>query len=168
MPGQGIAFCSVLIPQWATSSRTSNLPCRHVKSHTVECHYNVVKFVTISHSALRWQWQSISETLDTQKTPHTSPSRARILEKIDRVITALHRIWNLTVFHNGLVDLNATNKVKCHTVSDCWEMYIAIYLVPSLTSLYHEGESQWILNRQIKSCWQCSHEHRTIPGEIDS
>ena len=34
------------------------------------------KFVTILHSALQWQWQNKSQTLDSQKTPHTSPSRA--------------------------------------------------------------------------------------------
>ena len=65
--------------------------------YTVECRYNTVTFVKILHSTLRWQWQNISQTLDSQKTPHTSPLRAssgvsfvRILEEIDRVITAPH------------------------------------------------------------------------------
>ena len=66
---------------------------------TVECRYNAVTCVTILHSALRWQWQNVSQILDSQKTPHTSPSWARygvsfvrILKKIDRVITALQCI----------------------------------------------------------------------------
>ena len=53
--------------------------------------------VTILHSAQQWQWENISQTLDSQKTPHTSPSWVsygvpfvRILEKIDRVIRAPH------------------------------------------------------------------------------
>ena len=65
--------------------------------YTVECSYNTVKFVTILHSALRWQWQNESQTLDSQKTPHSSPSRpsyrmsfVRTLEKIDCVITTPH------------------------------------------------------------------------------
>ena len=44
---------------------------------TADCHFNAVKFVTILHSALRWQWQNISHSLDSQKTPHTSPVRPR-------------------------------------------------------------------------------------------
>ena len=65
--------------------------------NTVECRYNAVTFVTILHSALRLRWLNINQTLDSQKTPHISPSRAsygvpfvRIFEKIGRVITAPH------------------------------------------------------------------------------
>ena len=60
--------------------------------YSVECHYNVV---TILHSAQQWHWENISQTLDSQKTPHSLPSWAsygvsfvRILEKIYRVIMA--------------------------------------------------------------------------------
>ena len=66
--------------------------------YTVECRYNVVQFITILPSALWWQQQNVNQTPNSrQQTPHTSPSRAsygvsivRILEKIDRLITAPH------------------------------------------------------------------------------
>ena len=44
--------------------------------YTVECCYDAVEFVMILHSAQRWQRQNINQTLDSQKTPHISPSRA--------------------------------------------------------------------------------------------
>ena len=65
----------------------------------VECRYNAVTSVMILHSTLQWQWQDVSQTSDSQKPPHTSPSRTShrvsfmmILEKIDIVITAPHYI----------------------------------------------------------------------------
>ena len=74
---------------------------------TVECRYNAVKFVTILHSALQWQWQNVSQTLDSQNTPHTSPSRASygvsfvsILEKIDRVLMAPYCIKRARIPYN--------------------------------------------------------------------
>ena len=62
---------------------------------TFECSYNAVTFVTILKSALRQKWQKVSQTLDAQNTPYTSPSWpsyglsfVRILAKTDRIITA--------------------------------------------------------------------------------
>ena len=47
--------------------------------------------------ALRWQWQNLDQNLNSQQTPHTSPSRVkygvsvvRILGKIPRVTMAQH------------------------------------------------------------------------------
>ena len=68
--------------------------------NTVDCHFNAVHFITILHTAMWWQCQNINQTLDSQKTPHTLPSRAScvsILEKIDRVITASH--YNIFWYH---------------------------------------------------------------------
>ena len=69
-------------------------------SYTVDGRYHDTHFFTILHTALRWQRQNVDQTLNSQLTRHTSPSRAsygvsvaRILEKIDRVITAPHCIW---------------------------------------------------------------------------
>ena len=81
--------------------------CRENKRHvtviwqdTVGCCYNALKFVTILHSALWWQWQNANQILDSQNTSHTSRSRAsygvffvKILEKIGRVITSPRCIW---------------------------------------------------------------------------
>ena len=59
----------------------------------------------ILHTALQFQLQNIHQTLNSQKTPHSSPSRAsygvsfvRIWEKIDRFITTPHRI-GVSVIH---------------------------------------------------------------------
>ena len=61
---------------------------------SVECHYNATQFIMILHTALWWQWQHLNQTLDSRKTPHTSPSGASyggvycgILEDLDRIIT---------------------------------------------------------------------------------
>ena len=59
--------------------------------------------------ALQWQEQNLNQTSNSQQPPHTSPSWAsygvsivRILEKIDRVLMALHCIrhifWNSDLF----------------------------------------------------------------------
>ena len=59
---------------------------------TVECGYNVVTCITILHSALRWQWQNVSQISDSQKTrARYGVSFVRILKKI-YVITAPHYI----------------------------------------------------------------------------
>ena len=78
----------------------------------VKCHYNTVRYNMILLSLLHWLKQNINQTLNWQKTPHTSPSRAsyrvsivRIWEKIDCVITAphcKHRIADLT---RGIIDV---------------------------------------------------------------
>ena len=44
--------------------------------NAVECRYIAVQFITILHTALRWQQQNINQTSNSQQTPHTSPSRA--------------------------------------------------------------------------------------------
>ena len=46
-----------------------------LKLHTVECRYNMVQFITILNTALRWQQQNLNQTSNSQQTPHTSPSR---------------------------------------------------------------------------------------------
>ena len=67
--------------------------------HTLKCRDNVVRFIKISYAALQWQQQNLYQTLTSQQTPHTSPSRASygvsivtIVEKTDRVLTAPHYI----------------------------------------------------------------------------
>ena len=65
--------------------------------NTVACRYNAVQYNMIFHMPLHWLMQNIDKSLDSQKTLHTSPSRAsyqvsieRNLEKIDPVIAASH------------------------------------------------------------------------------
>ena len=63
--------------------------------YAFEGSYNMVWLITMSHTALRWQWQSVYQTLTLEK-PHTLPSLAsygvsivRNLEKTDHITTAL-------------------------------------------------------------------------------
>ena len=69
----------------------------HYYQYKVKCCYNTVQFITILHTALQWQWQKVYQILESQQTPHTSPSRVsygvsivRIWEEIDRLITEPH------------------------------------------------------------------------------
>ena len=66
---------------------------------TVECRYNAVQYNKILYASMQWRGHSIKRRFNLQTTHHTSPSRAsydvsfaRILENIDRVITAPHCI----------------------------------------------------------------------------
>ena len=100
------------IYQWVGSTHKGPVmrkafPCHDIVMYpleswrdTVECRYNVVRFITILHVALWWQKQDVYLNLISQQTPHTSPSRAscgvsimRILGKIDRVIMAPHCMY---------------------------------------------------------------------------
>ena len=81
---------------WLTDWSIDWLATRKAR-YTVVCLYNTVQYNTILHTSVRWLRLNINESWDRQKTPHTSPSRARygvsfvkILEKIDRVITVPH------------------------------------------------------------------------------
>ena len=58
--------------------------------YTVECHYNILQYNMVLHTLLQELRQNISQRLNPQKTPHTSPwwasyrvSFMNILEKID-------------------------------------------------------------------------------------
>ena len=70
--------------------------CKIITPVTVECRYNSVEYIMILHSALQWQ-RNINQTLNSQKTPHATPSRAsygvsvvKIWVEIVRVITTPH------------------------------------------------------------------------------
>ena len=64
---------------------------------TVQCLYNAVQYKKLLHISLQWRGQNINQILNLQKTHHTSPwrvsygvSSTRVVDKIDRVITAPH------------------------------------------------------------------------------
>ena len=48
--------------------------------NTVWCRYDMVKYVMISHTIPQLQQQNINQYMNSQKTPHTSPSWARYCE----------------------------------------------------------------------------------------
>ena len=94
-------------------------------SYTIECHYNAVQFITISHMALWWQQQNINETSNSQQTPHTSPSRVsygvsimRILKKIDHVTMALDCNSNI-LSRRALRNCGNMHMLKIDEVSWC-------------------------------------------------
>ena len=83
--------------------------CRNCS--TVECRYkdNAVQYNKILHIAMQWWVQNKNQTLDLQKTHHTSPWRAsygvsfaRILDKIDCIITAPLSIYPETTLPHCL------------------------------------------------------------------
>ena len=47
-----------------------------MQDDTVSHSYNVVQYIKISYTLLRWQKQNIDNILNSQKTPHILPSRA--------------------------------------------------------------------------------------------
>ena len=66
---------------------------------TVGYRYNAVQYIMIFYTVLQWLMWNINQTSYSQKTPHTSPSQVsywmsivKILENIDRIITAPHCI----------------------------------------------------------------------------
>ena len=69
---------------------------------TVECRYNMIQlYDIILHKWFQFPRHNINHSMNLQKTPHTSPSRAsyvvsfvRIFKKIDHVITTLYLGWN--------------------------------------------------------------------------
>ena len=58
---------------WSSGSQTIQYNYHVHFGRTVECR-NTIKFVTILRSAQRWQWQNVSQTLDSQRTHHTYAS----------------------------------------------------------------------------------------------
>ena len=81
------------------------LCCRN----TVEWRYNAVQYNMVLHTSLQEVRQSINQRLHTQKAPHSSPwpasygvSSVNILEKIERVITAPHCIWDCYTCYSGI------------------------------------------------------------------
>ena len=62
--------------------------CNH---GTVECRYNAVHYNMILHASLQWLRQNIHQRFTSKRHPISHPlvSFVRILEKFDRVITAL-------------------------------------------------------------------------------
>ena len=65
---------------------------------TVECRYNAVQHNTILHATLQWLKSNINHNSNPQKTPQRASYGVpvvRVLEKIDRVITALLCIQNI-------------------------------------------------------------------------
>ena len=70
---------------------------KQISAYAVGCRYNAVQYYMILHIPLQWLGQNTNKSLNTQIIPHSN-GRAmgcffRILEKIDRVITAPHCIY---------------------------------------------------------------------------
>ena len=82
----------VLVLTWSV------LPGIQWAPNTVKCHYNMVQHNMILHIVQQWLTQNMIQRLYSQKTPHTSPSRASygvffvaIWVTIDHVIMAPHQ-----------------------------------------------------------------------------
>ena len=99
---------------------------------TVKCRYNAVQYITILHRALRKQWQKTNQILESQQTPHFSPSRAsygmsivRIMGRIDRIITAPRCIcW--------IIAGSDEYSTKSCQFQKCWKQYKMSFLTQIL------------------------------------
>ena len=92
----------------------------HWELTTVQGRYNAVQFITISLAELRWQQQTVIQTLNSQQTSHSSPMS--FWENWpDRVITTPHCILpqqNMAHPQNGVCNKPAMIRMKSTTV--CW------------------------------------------------
>ena len=124
--------------------------CIPTVSHlnAVECRHNVVQFITILHTALRWQQENVNQTSNSQQTPHTSPSWAsygvsimRKLKKIDRVITAPH-----------CVQMSSIQYMNSHYKKDSYRLLPVLLFV---VEIYIPGMSIFILREPwfTSACW---------------
>ena len=120
--------------------------------NTVECRYNTVQLLMIPFMALRWQEQNLYQTSNSQQTPLGSPSRAsygvsivRILEKIDRVLTAPHCI---NIRSGTLLQINIQSTRggvnRCRYAASRNPMYLYLYNIiskydPTCTYVTPEG-----------------------------
>ena len=98
--------------------------CIYIYIYT--CRYNAAQFITILHTALRWQWQKMNQILVSQRTPHISPSRAsngvsivRTLETINPVITAPRYMICGTIHGAGIwwVDNSPMSYFECKNIA---------------------------------------------------
>ena len=94
IPCSTTAYCTEQRNTWwyhDTKRITDTYPSQKV--NTVECRYNVVQCIMVLFATIQWQEQNINQLCNRKRQPITRPlgvSIARILKKIDPVITAPH------------------------------------------------------------------------------
>ena len=69
------------------------------KQSTVECRYNVKQYIMILYTAMQWQQQNMDQTSHSQKTPHTSPLRARQGMSFVRILEKIYRVYKIQVHY---------------------------------------------------------------------
>ena len=94
-----------VIITWCNISCNCIQHCRHWDRmiaygvHTVGCHYNMIQYIMLLFTALQILRQYINDSLNSQQTPHISPSQMSYgmfvdsnLDKMDCIQTALYYI----------------------------------------------------------------------------
>ena len=113
-----------------------------------------VQFFMIFNMALWWQWQNVDQTLNWQKTPHTSASQVsygvsvvRILEKIDCIIKVLHYIFVVSSFFHMINEVaQQAKQVDWWFISKPWWMAeITTFKLPHLSSSINQASISWFL-----------------------
>ena len=115
--------------------------CMTADLYTVDCRYSANQYKPIFPTPVHWLTQNINQTVDSQNTLHSSPSRAsygvsivRIFVKIDRVITASPCIcWKRCPRYKlpltNVIGINICNDLICH--SYIYARFCALLLMTS-------------------------------------
>ena len=94
----------------------------------------------ILHTTLRQQWQKVNQILESQQTLHILSSRAsygasivRILDKIDRAITAVHCMKNIKWYMLDVILSGVTGKyaARVPVPSPCLKMALMLFALSS-------------------------------------
>ena len=95
------------------------IPSSGAVTYAVECRYNAVQWSIILHTKVQLLMKSISHSSNPQNNiPYLALTGelwgefVRIWERIDRVITAPHCIWEPILFHNVPADALARNSAR--------------------------------------------------------
>ena len=105
------------------------IPSSGAVTYAVECRYNAVQWSIILHTKLQLLMKSISHSSNPQNnipylalTGELWDEFVRIWERIDRVITAPHCIWEPILFHNVPADKfpwsSLCGTLRCTLISD--------------------------------------------------
>ena len=90
----------------------------------------------ILHTALRWQQQKLNQTLNSQKTPHSSPSRVSCEVSIMRTFQENWPHYNGTALY-----------CHCHTseLSDSWVIHMYLVFRSDLPFIDCLSGNGWLL-----------------------
>ena len=175
--------CTFLEPHWGYKSNNVESNCRTEKlfyqiymtklgmKSSMHQHNQIQLSAKIMRSNFSWyfirhcdeQWQNVDQTVNWQKTPHTSASQvsygvsvARILQKIDCIITVLHCIFVVSSFLHMINEVaQQAKQVDWWFISKPWWMAeITTFKLPHLSSSINQASISWFLIVVTHSIWE--------------
>ena len=133
---------------------------RHLSSNMwnrIECRYNAVQYSMTLYTALQWWRENIDQSLYTQKTTHSSPSRASYGMSIVRISVCLtnfgthqpegpikHLVWQFIescqswIWHGNLLKFN---NIFYRPTGSIWVSRIHVDMI--CTVLYEKNMENW-------------------------